>query len=271
MRSVILRNTNVSVSRFVFGTASLFNVGSSLKRQNLLSSAVDAGFKHFDTAPYYGFGLAERDLARILKANPDVSVTTKVGIYSPGGEYQSESAVFIRKAAGRFVRTISRPEIDFSIARAKKALEGSLQRLGRDTIDIYTLHEPEVPLVPFEEWRRWMEDCVAEGKVRTFGVALTADKLNHFLVAGTEVGPFIQVADSLDKKEADILPASGKPLQITYGYVSAALRAGAGISVPEVLKQALKRNNDGAVIVSSTKISRMGQYANLLEEVEGDR
>ncbi|WP_377296068.1 aldo/keto reductase [Rhizobium sp. SGZ-381] len=268
---MILKNTSVSVSRFVFGTASLFNVGRAQERLNLLSAVVDAGFSHFDTAPYYGFGFAERDLAPVLKANPHVTVTTKVGIYSPGGEAQSHPGVFLRKAAGRLVKSISRPEIDFSIARAKSTLEGSLRRLGRDCIDIYTLHEPEASLVQFDEWRNWMEACVVEGKVRTFGAALTADRLEGILGKGLDVGPFVQVADSLDKKEADILPLNGRPFQITYGYVSAALHAGTATSVPQVLRQALQRNSEGAVIVSSTKISRLGQYAALLTEVERDR
>lgn len=98
MRQVILPGTDLSVSRFSFGTASLFNVGSSKMRANLLAAAFDNGFTHFDTAPYYGFGTAERDLKPLLKAHPDITVATKVGIYSPGGEAQSTASVFLRKA-----------------------------------------------------------------------------------------------------------------------------------------------------------------------------
>lgn len=265
MKNVTLPGTDISVSRFVFGTASLFNCGNAAKRNTLLSAAVEAGFTHFDTAPYYGFGAAERDLAPILKAHPAVTVTTKVGIYSPGSEAQPDAAVFLRKAAGRFIKSISRPTIDFTLARATSALEGSLRRLGRDVVDIYTLHEPQIEMLDTDEWRRWLERCIVEGKVRTFGLALTIDKLEPFLDADTGLDRFVQMEDSLAGKEADVLARNGRAMQITYGYVSAALRTGSAISVQDVLAQALRRNRSGAIIVSTTKPSRMPQYARLAE------
>ena len=263
-----LKSCDLKVSRFIFGTASLFNVGSPKERQNLLTAAVDAGFTHFDTAPYYGFGLAERDMAPMLKAHSNISFTTKVGIYSPGGEEQGNISVFLRKASGRFIPAISRPTIDFSLSRAKSALEGSLKRTGRDTIDLYTLHEPELQLLQVDEWQRWLEDCKLSGKVREFGLALTVEQLAPFLENNVMIGNVIQLIDSLEDREADILASYEKPMQITYGYVSAALRRKSSLSVPEILKQSLIRNRDGAVIVSSTKISRLPQYAKIVEEVD---
>ncbi|MGD8926891.1 MAG: aldo/keto reductase, partial [Thioalkalispiraceae bacterium] len=219
MKIIELPLCGLKVSRFIFGTASLFNVNVARpkKRQNLLAAAVDAGFSHFDTAPSYGFGWAERDLAPILKAHPDVSFTSKVGIYSPGGENQGNISVFLRKAAGRIIPAISRFTIDFSLSRAKDALEGSLKRTGRDTIDLYTLHEPELPLLQVDEWKRWLEDCKSSGKVREFGFALTADQLAPFLERDIMIGNIIQLIDSLEDREADILAQYGKPMQITYG------------------------------------------------------
>jgi aryl-alcohol dehydrogenase-like predicted oxidoreductase len=266
VKQTIIPGTDLGVSRFVFGTASLFNIGGSGKRNHLLNAVVDAGFTHFDTAPYYGFGLAERDLAPILKAHPHVTFTTKVGIYSPGGENQSAASVFARKAAGRFIKAISRPTIDFTLTRARKALEGSLKRSGRERIDIYTLHEPTVELVETAEWKRWLEDCVSSGKVRYYGLALTADRLAPFLAGSNDLGQVIQVCDSFEDREADLLTAHGLPMQITYGYVSAAFRHGTATSVPNILKAALKRNADGAVIVSTGKTSRLAQYAAIAQD-----
>ncbi len=258
-------------SKFIFGTAGLFNVGSEKLRNELLFAAVDAGFTHFDTAPYYGFGLAERDLAPVLKAHPHVTVTSKVGIYSPGGENQNSIQVFLRKASGRLIKQISRPTIDFSLARAKGALEDSLRRLGRDRIDIYTLHEPQLALVATDEWQRWLEACVQEGKIRIFGLALTADKLEPFLSSGSPLASFVQIADSLSAREADILARFNKPMQITYGYVSAAIKENSPLSVSEVLKAGARRNAHGAVIVSTTKVARLPQYARLADEALHDQ
>src|SRR6516225_11112572 len=109
MNQIKLPGTEMFVSRFSFGTAGLFNVGRANARANLLAAAYDHGFTHFDTAPYYGFGVAERDLRPLLRAHPEVTVATKVGIYSPGGEAQPGAAVLLRKAAGKVLPSLSRP------------------------------------------------------------------------------------------------------------------------------------------------------------------
>lgn len=268
MRTIELKLCDLKVSRLIFGTAFLFNAGRPEERQNLLAAAVDAGFAHFDTAPYYGFGLAERDLAPILKAHPNISFTTKVGIYSPGGEEQGNISVFVRKAVGRFMPAISRPTIDFSVSRAKSALEGSLTRTGRDTIDLYMLHEPELRLLQVDEWQRWLEDCKFSGKVRQFGLDVTAGQLAPFLEHDAKIGNVIQLSDSLENREADLLAGYGKPMQITHGYESAEIRRNSSLSVSEILRQSLHRNRDGAIIVNSTKISGLPQYTKIVENVE---
>jgi len=265
MKSTTIPGTQLVCSRFIFGTASLFNAGSARQRKNLLDAAVANGFTHFDTAPYYGFGTAERDLSFTLKGNPHVTVTTKVGIYSPGGESQSDATIFLRKAAGRFMRSISKPIVDFSISRARGALEGSLRRLARERIDIYMLHEPQLDLLHTDEWQRWLETNTLAGKIGTFGLALTADRLEPFLRSKTKLGPVIQVPDSLESCEADVLGRYGRPMQITYGYVSAAQKKDSTL-INDILRRALSRNSQGAVIVSTRRPERLQQYGIILED-----
>jgi D-threo-aldose 1-dehydrogenase len=266
LQQVVLPGTDFVVSRFIFGTASLLNAGDARTRQRLLDAVVDTGFTHFDTAPYYGFGIAERDLAPILHKHRNTSVTTKVGLYSAGGEAQSEQMVFLRKAAGRVLHALSRPTVDFSVKRARAALEGSLRRMGREQVEVYMLHEPLLPLLDTDEWLRFLGDARAAGKVRHYGLALTADRLAPFLSTQSALADLVQVCDSLADKEADILPRSGRPLQITYGYVSAARAAGSQLGVEDVLRAALQRNRDGAIIVSSRRKERLAQYAQLAAE-----
>jgi D-threo-aldose 1-dehydrogenase len=266
MRRIVLPGTNLTVSRFAFGTASLFNVGGEKQRRDLLFSAYDAGFSHFDTAPYYGFGWAERDLKPLLAARPDVTVATKVGIYSPGGEEQSQAAVFLRKAAGRVIRAISRPTIDFSVARARAALSASLKRLGRERVELYLLHEADLALLDCDEWLRWLES--EKDRVARFGLAVDNARLKSFLGAKTPLADFIQTLDSLDGREADALAADGRPMQITFGYVTAEKTAGGARSVPEVLTAALKRNAQGCVIVSTRKRERLESLAAIAEAAD---
>src|SRR5262245_50530975 len=68
MKRVQLPGTEIVMSRLSFGTSRLHHVPSGKHRQSLLAAAFDAGFTHFDTAPLYGFGLAESDLGGFLKA-----------------------------------------------------------------------------------------------------------------------------------------------------------------------------------------------------------
>jgi D-threo-aldose 1-dehydrogenase len=265
VQQTILPGTDLALSRFIFGTASLFNVGTRKERLRLLEAARDHGFTHFDTAPYYGFGMAERDLAPLLKAYPELTVTTKVGIYSPGSEEQPAPIVWLRKAAGRVVRPLSRPEIDWSITRARASLEGSLRRLGRSTIDLYMLHEPELLLLDTAEWSRWLEREVTQGRVRRFGLALESKRLEAFVSQNSPLGPVIQTTDSLEFREADVLLRYGRPIQITYGYISAAQKQAAGADVPAILRRAIDRNSKGAIIVSTRRAERLQQYSLILE------
>jgi aryl-alcohol dehydrogenase-like predicted oxidoreductase len=264
MRQQILPGTTLSVSRFTFGTAGLFNAGSRRRRASLLAGAYEQGFTHFDTAPLYGFGIAEGDLKPFLAAHPDATVTTKVGIYPPGGADQGSLGVLVRKATGRLLPALSRPIVDWSIARARSTLAGSLRRLGRERIDVYLLHEPDSALLDTEEWLRWLDD--QRDRVLHFGVAANARGLAPF-VPVTPLSALIQTFDSLEGREAESLLASKRPLQFTYGYLHS-LRRGDSVNVPAVLRGALARNATGSVIVSTSKVERLAQYGNISAQAD---
>lgn len=235
-------------------------------RLSLLQAAIDQGFSHFDTAPYYGFGMAERDLGYVLKQYPHITVTTKVGLYSPGGEFQSSMGIYLRKGLGKVYAPLSTPAIDFSLKRAQKSLEGSLQRLRRERIELFLLHEPEIALLNSDEWQRWLQDRQAAGQIQYFGLASVGSKIQPFLNSAAGLASVIQMADSLERKEADLLVPYHKKIQLTYGYVSASLAAGSQMSIDTILRQALVRNADGAIVVTTNKQSRLLQYSKILEK-----
>ncbi len=263
MKQITLPGTSLSVSRFTFGTASLFNAGTPQERRDLLAAAYDHGFRHFDTAPYYGFGVAERELAPLLAAHPDATVTTKVGLYSPGGENQSDAMIFLRKAAGKALPALSRPTVDFSVARARRALDDSLKRLGRDHVELYLLHEPDIAMLDTDEWRKWLD---SETRVGAFGLAGPTGRLLPFVKREDPLAQVLQAQDSLAQGEAEYILKAGRSLQLTYGYASAALAGGApGASVTPILEEALKRNTTGSILVSTRKVDRLAQYAKLAE------
>lgn len=268
MRTLTLPGTGLRVSRFIFGTGGLLNAGHAGQRRRLLFAAVDAGFTHFDTSPYYGFGLAERDVAAVLRVRPQVTFTTKVGLYPPGGADQPAAWVVVRKMLGRMNAALSRPVVDFSLTAANRSLEDSLRRTCRDTVDLYLLHDPVPELLATDEWQRWLDSCVAAGKMRHFGMAPTTKSTRIFLDQATALTAVIQLRDSVEGREADVLEHYGRPQQITYGYASAALRTDPHCDVLPVLRTALARNRTGGIIVSSRRTDRLLQYSQLTEAVD---
>jgi D-threo-aldose 1-dehydrogenase len=265
LHKLVIPGTTLETSRFIFGTSSLFQSGTTRARRRLLDAAVHHGFEHFDTAPYYGFGIAERDLAPVLKANPTVKVTTKVGIYPPGDGDGAAASVLLRKMGGKLFPSLARPHKSFELRRAKLSLEQSLRRLGRERIDLYMLHEPQAHQVNCPEWLEWLESLRACGQVGYFGLATTCDRLRPFLDARSALVEIAQVADSLERREADLLSACQRPLQITYGYVSRARAAGDRSDVSLLLRRATARNACGPIIVSTKRVERIGQYARVTE------
>jgi len=261
----MLGEMSLTLSRFGFGTSRLFNVASPRLRERLLATAYEHGITHFDTAPLCGFGVAERDLKTLLAAHPDATVATKVGLYPPGGADQHAFSVFFRKVAGRLVPAFSKVIVDWSIDRARKSLDGSLRRLGRERIDLYLLHEPEAHLLATDEWLAWLDS--ERDRIKAFGIACEAAKLPAFFVGGHPLARIVQCSDSISGTEADVVIRAGRPLQITYGYISAAKR-GPNPDIEATLIAALSRNSQGCILVSTSKEERIRRFAELLEKYD---
>jgi aryl-alcohol dehydrogenase-like predicted oxidoreductase len=118
----------------------------------VVNVAVDVGVTFFDTSDTYGGepGLSETLLGRALgKRRADVLVATKFGGDMQGANGPDWGA----RGSRRYVR---------------KAVEGSLRRLGTDWIDLYQLHFPD-PTTPMAETLSALAELVAEGKVRYIG------------------------------------------------------------------------------------------------------
>lgn len=122
----------------------------------LLHEAIDLGVVHFDTAEMYGIGSTnEALLGEAFNDRRDkVFIATKFGpIRDP--------------ATGEFTG------IDGSRDNCRRAVEGSLERLQTDVIDLYYLHRVD-PATPIEETVAAMAELVAEGKVRAIGLSEAA-------------------------------------------------------------------------------------------------
>ncbi|HWB73200.1 MAG TPA: aldo/keto reductase [Egibacteraceae bacterium] len=121
-------------------------------------AAFDAGVTFFDTADAYGDGYGEQVLGKALAGRLDeVVIATKFG-------YDLEATDVRRGQQERPHRT------DVGYVRA--ALDASLRRLGAERIDLYQLHNPRMAHVDDDELFAFLDDAVATGKIRAYGVAL---------------------------------------------------------------------------------------------------
>ncbi|MGP8205340.1 MAG: aldo/keto reductase [Acidimicrobiales bacterium] len=115
----------------------------------LVRKAVDLGVTFFDTAQVYGPFTNEQLLGDALAPVRDqVVIATKFGEVD---------------AKGQHVRS-SRPEL------VKQTTEGSLARLGVETIDLLYQHRVD-PDVPIEEVAGAVKDLIDQGKVKHFGLS----------------------------------------------------------------------------------------------------
>lgn len=121
--------------------------------RTLYGTARDAGIDFFDHADVYGgsemHGCERRfgDALRLSPAERDqITIQTKCGIVREG------------------------PYFDFSYDRIVSSVEGSLEALGTDYLDILLLHRPDALVEP-DEVARAFDELSAAGKVRAFGVS----------------------------------------------------------------------------------------------------
>ncbi len=116
----------------------------------VLHAAVEQGVTFFDTAEVYGPYNNEELVGEALAPHRDkVVIATKFGFNIVDG-----------KMAG----VDSRPE------SIRKAVEGSLKRLGVETIDLLYQHRVD-PKVPIEDVAGTVRDLIAEGKAKYFGLS----------------------------------------------------------------------------------------------------
>jgi D-threo-aldose 1-dehydrogenase len=120
------------------GTAAignLYRAMSDAQAAETVQAALDAGIRYFDTAPHYGFGLAEERLGRALAGRRDVIVSTKVGrLLEPITAASGERHGFVDARPFE-------PVFDYSHDGVLRSFDTSLTRLGRDRVEILFAHD----------------------------------------------------------------------------------------------------------------------------------
>jgi len=164
----------------------------------VVEAALDAGVTFFDTAELYGNGGdSERFLGEILQGGRDrVVLATKFGWGREAGRGRAENV--------------------------RRAIEGSLERLRTDYIDLYYLHQPD-PDTPIAETLGALDELVREGKARALGCSnFSAEQLAEADRVARELGTarftVLQNQYSLLDRgdDADVLPLCR---ELGVGYV----------------------------------------------------
>jgi aryl-alcohol dehydrogenase-like predicted oxidoreductase len=151
-------NDNLEVSAIGLGCMGMSqSYGPAPEKPELIAlirTAVERGVTFFDTAQSYGPFVNEELVGEALAPVRDqVVIATKFGHYfGPNGERLGQN---------------SHPE------HIRRMTEGSLKRLGIETIDLYYQHRVD-PNVPIEDVAGTVKDLIQEGKVRHFGMSEAA-------------------------------------------------------------------------------------------------
>jgi aryl-alcohol dehydrogenase-like predicted oxidoreductase len=190
-----LGRTGLTVSVLGYGCGAVGGLmvrGSAAEQDQAIGRAIDAGITYFDTAAIYGDGESERNLGRALRAlRADATVGTKVRITAEG-----------RGAVGDAIAA---------------SLEASLRRLGRDSVDLFQLHNPITragqapafsPEAILAEAVPALERLRDQGKARWFGITALGDAaaLRHVLGAGAFAAAQVPY-NLLNPSAAGALPA----------------------------------------------------------------
>src|SRR3989338_774613 len=152
----------------------------------LLKFAVDSGVALIDTADVYGLGRNETLIGKALTAKQkgNVMIATKAGCTRPNGGWDTDG----------------RPE------HIKKAIEGSLKRLGISKIELYMLHAPD-HRVPFKESLKAFKELQEQGLVNKIGVSNFS---LHQLKEAQKIIDVVSVENHYNlafrKDEKDLLP-----------------------------------------------------------------
>ena len=152
-----LGKSNLQVSAIGLGCMGMsFGFGPAADKQEMISligAAVERGTTFFDTAEVYGPFTNEELVGEALAPfRNQVVIATKFG-WAPNPE-----------DGGKWTALNSRPE------HIKQAVEGSLQRLKTDVIDLLYQHRVDLN-VPIEDAAGAVKDLIQQGKVKHFGLS----------------------------------------------------------------------------------------------------
>ncbi len=165
-----LGNSGFKISELTYGN--WVTAASQVENERAIASvhaALDAGISTFDTADVYANTGAETVLGEALKGTRRQSIEIFTKVFGPTGPKGHNDVGLSRK-------------------HILESIDGSLQRLGTDYVDLYQAHRFD-HFTPLEETFQAFADIVRQGKVLYIGVSeWTAEQLRAGAALAKELG-----------------------------------------------------------------------------------
>jgi len=172
-----LGGTDVEVSRIILGCGNFGGIGSAPE--------------------FFGQGESEEEAFRIMDAAWELGITTfdTADAYGGGrseawiGNWREERGSAVLLSSKVFSSVTGDPD-DYGLAgeRILREIEGTLERLRTEHLDMYLTHAPD-PETPIEETLRALDELVRAGKVRAIGGSnLEAEQLEEALETSERLG-----------------------------------------------------------------------------------
>jgi aryl-alcohol dehydrogenase-like predicted oxidoreductase len=253
-----LGRTGLDVSLLGFGCGAVGGLmikGEAADQERAVARAVELGINYFDTAQMYGNGESERNLGRVLKVlKPDVYVGTKVRL--PPTE------------RGRIGQAIA------------ASLEASLQRLQRDTIDLFQFHNAIVGRTRgadfgtdavLDEVVPAFERLRDQGKFRFFGITAVGDTEALHKVVDARGFDTAQVSYNLLNPSPGAKLPAGYPAQDFGNLLPHAQTAGMGVINIRVLAGGALSGTEARHPLGSPPPAPIGSGSDYRRDVERAR
>lgn len=170
-----LGSTDLKVSEVSLGTWAIGNEWGYVDEKAALDSinyAIDRGVNFFDTADIYGAERSEILLGKVLKErSEEVLIATKFGRKDNFADLSN-----------------------YTYDKVKEYCELSLQRLGKEAIDLYQIHCPSTEV---------LEALKKEGKIRYYGISVETDTQGKYVLENTNTSSLQIIVNILRQKPVD--------------------------------------------------------------------
>lgn len=245
METIPLGTSGRSTTRLGFGCSSIMGALGRRDSLAMLEAAYDAGIRHYDVAPMYGYGEAEACLGQFLARHPgQLTVTTKFGIPAdPGSPFARIARATLRPIVKqlpglkqRLSASTAAPELPntgappstpkppnpiFTAQQAKDSLHRSLKSLRTGHIDVFLLHDVTPADLADSTLLRFLEDSVTSGLIGTFGAGTDRSHIDPLLQQHPAYCPTLQYEWSLFNP----IPSPGPSFRIHHRSLTTSFRA----------------------------------------------